>query len=451
MSSRWPKVIRDPVHDIIPFEDTPCDRLLLDLINTREFQRSRRIKQLGVSELVFPGANHSRFAHSIGVLHTARMFLEKIQRLRKDLLDPDQQTLVLAASLIHDVGHGPLSHTFEAITNEKHEARTLEIILDDSTEVNACLRNHSDEMPKRLAIFFDENIEDNQLAAAGVPVFLTQVVSSQLDADRFDYLLRDSYATGTDYGSFDLRWLVHHLELDLEKGRFYLSRKALSAAEDYVFARYHMYRTVYFHKTTRAAEVMLKLIFARFRELAREAGSLAKAKGIAPEAPRSVIEAFTGKLTLGQYLALDDHSITEFLKGCARSKDEILRDLSAGVLNRCLFKAIDATEIPASSVGNFRVEAEGFLQSQKLDPKYSLVDDNPSDTPYRPYDPDAEKPATQIYVESQRGGQAEISTQSGAIETLKKEYTFLRYYCPEGIREPIAAIARKHFEQGGSR
>ncbi len=116
MSGTWPKVIRDPVHNIIPFQDTPCDRLLLDLINTKEFQRLRRVKQLGASHLVFPGADHSRFAHSIGVMHTARKFLDCLVRTSPVELTEDLRTVVLSAALLHDTGHGPFSHAFENIT-----------------------------------------------------------------------------------------------------------------------------------------------------------------------------------------------------------------------------------------------------------------------------------------------------------------------------------------------
>jgi len=145
MGHRWPRVIRDPVHDIVPFEDTPCDRLLLVLINTREFQRLRRIRQLGMSEMVFPGANHSRFAHSIGVMHVARRILERVETVRgqKKKLEEEQKTAVLAAALLHDIGHGPFSHAFEKVAGQKHEARTLEIILDRKTEVGKSLRKHS--------------------------------------------------------------------------------------------------------------------------------------------------------------------------------------------------------------------------------------------------------------------------------------------------------------------
>jgi HD superfamily phosphohydrolase len=444
MSGSWPKVIRDPVHNIIAFEDRACDRLLLDLINTKEFQRLRRIKQLGVSELVFPGANHSRFAHSIGVMHAARAFLAKVRRVQGDLFNADHEPLVLAAALIHDVGHGPFSHAFESITGEKHEARTLEIIQDGSTDLHARLKAFDPDFPDRLAVFFDEATDDVQLTAAEVPRFLTQVVSSQLDADRFDYLLRDSAATGADYGRFDLKWLIHHLQLDTIKGRFYLSRKALSAAEDYVFARYHMYRTVYFHKTTRAAEVMLRLLFRRAKQLVEQTGSPEEARNIIPDAPPSVLAAFSGPLSLGQYLALDDHSMTEFLKASsvANDPDGLLQALASGLLHRKLFKAVDATGATAGSVARFRGKVVGLLTQRSLDPDFYLADDDPSDTPYKPYDPDAERPATQIYIETEQGGQAEISSKSDAIDTLKKKFSFLRYYFPEDLRSDVDALAR---------
>ena len=214
MADKWPKVIRDPVHNIVPFEDRKWDRLLLQLVNSKEFQRLRRIKQLGVSNFVFPGADHTRFANSIGVMHTARMFLDRIKAgLGKDITD-EQRTAVLAAALLHDIGHGPFSHAFEKVTGEHHERRTREVITDRTTEVNKALRRFGRKLPDLIDNFFSEDIEETSKDGGQVPAYLTQIVSSQLDADRFDYLLRDSYATGTDYGRFDLKWLLQNLFLD---------------------------------------------------------------------------------------------------------------------------------------------------------------------------------------------------------------------------------------------
>jgi HD superfamily phosphohydrolase len=438
----WPKIIRDPVHNIIPFENTPCDRLLLDLINTKEFQRLRRIKQLGFSELVFPSANHSRFAHSIGVMHTARRLLDRVCKVTKDAIDEESQTLVLTAALIHDVGHGPFSHTFEKITGEDHEARTLEIIQNSSTEIHARLAKFDGELPKRLASFFDEDLEQPS-ANSPIPPFLTQIVSSQFDADRFDYLARDSYATGTDYGMFDLEWLIHHLYLEESgRNRFYLSHKGLYAAEDYVNARYHMYRSVYFHKTTRAAEVMLRLLLNRFKAELSAAGNKTAHK-VVPNAPAAIIKAFQGKIQLQDYLLLDDHAISEFLKACQFAKDASLRSLADGLLNRRLYKATDVSLSEKTAVGKFTPAVLDCLRKLNRNPEIDFAEDTPGDTPYRPYDPDEEKQATQIYIETAPSRLTELSKHSESVDALKKKYTLVRYYYPPDIRNYIQQIAKE--------
>ncbi len=440
MSKNWPKVIRDPVHNIIPFEDTGCDRLLLDLINTREFQRLRRIKQLGMSELVFPGANHSRFAHCIGVMHVARRMMKRVARLGGKKIPEDQRTAVLAAALLHDVGHGPFSHAFEKVTGQSHEARTLEIIQCRSTEVGKRLRQHDTKLPERLAVFFDEDVDAEKRKAAEIPDYLTQVVASQLDADRFDFLLRDSYATGTDYGRFDLDWLLLQLRFDVERGRLFVGRKAMDATEAYVFARYHMYRSVYFHKTVRSAEVMVRLALARFKALL-DATSAKKKHQVVPGASTRVVEAFTGTLSLAHYLELDDVSLLDFFKVCAKASDKLLGSLARGLIERKLYKAIDVTESEKAHIGDFVSRAEGVVSKARLLKEYAFVAETAADTPYKPYDPDASRPASQIYVETARGQNVEISTRSDALVQLRKKYEFVRYYFPESIRDSIDKVA----------
>lgn len=440
MSKLWPKVIRDSVHGIIPFEDTPSDRLLLDLINTREFQRLRRIKQLGMSELVFPGSTHTRLAHSLGVMHIARMILDWIARSTGKPLRSDQRTAVLVAALLHDVGHGPFSHAFEKVTGQSHEARTLEIITDPSTEVCKVLSNFDKELPDRLVVFFDEEIDEGGRDRAEIPPFLTQVVSSQLDADRFDYLLRDSLATGTDYGRFDLQWLILQLRLDEAHCRFYLSPKAISAAEAYVYARYHMYRSVYFHKTTRAAEVMVRLLFSRYRQLLQEATTDDQKNSIVPDTRLAIIEAFAGKLSLSQYLALDDVSVAEFFRACEGSLDNILKSLGNGLVSRRLYKAADVSGVDGDKVATFFSRARDCVQQDGLDLEYTLVSDRAADTPYKPYNPDESTPASQIYIEVPGKGPVELSNHSNPVNQLRTPYTLLRYYYPASIRDRIDMI-----------
>jgi HD superfamily phosphohydrolase len=422
------KVFRDPIHNLIEFQDEPEDRLLLGLINTREMQRLRRIKQMGVSEQVFPGADHSRFAHSLGVLHVARQFLAQLSRWGPPP-PPELRACVLCAALLHDVGHGPFSHVFELVTGKPHEGMTRQIIQDPATEVNACLKKHSADLPGRLAQFFDDAEDAGHLA---------RIVSGQLDADRCDYLLRDSHATGTNYGNFDLAWMLAQLRPDPDNRRFYLTRKGLAAAETYLFARYHMYRTVYFHKTSRAAEVMLKLLFRRYREIIGEDPSRL-------DVPVAIRAAIGGESSLTSYLEADDHTVTELMKACSHSSDSVLSSLALGLLHRRLYKCVDVTGQVASQqldrIIEFREKVRGWLTTQRLSPEYYFVEDTASDTPYEPYAPDEERPARQIFVEGEDGKIVEISQLSEALMQLRRTYTVMRYYFPAEVRPEVSRIA----------
>jgi HD superfamily phosphohydrolase len=340
---------------------------------------------------------------------------------------------VLCAALLHDVGHGPFSHVFEQVTGQPHEGHTRQIIHDRGTEVNARLRAFSREMPERLAMFFDEDAEDSSL-----PGYVARIVSGQLDADRCDYLLRDSHATGTNYGHFDLTWMLAQLRPDPGNKRFYLTRKGLAAAETYLFARYHMYRTVYFHKTSRAAEVMLKLLFRRCRE--RIGDNRAEL-----DVPVSVRSILSGQMSLTSYLDTDDHTVTELMKGCVRSSDATLAGLASGLLYRRLYKCVDVTGHVADQqlarIMEFRERVRAWMLERGIELEYSFVEDTASHTPYQPYAPDEEKPARQIFVEGDGGKVVEISQLSEALMQLRKTYTVMRYYFPPELRQDVMRFA----------
>lgn len=233
---------------------------------------------------------------------------------------------------------------------------------------------------------------------------------------------------------------MQHLHVDGVKGRFYLSHKALFAAESYVFARYHMYRTVYFHKTTRAAEVMLRLLLRRYRRLLSEANSSAQT-ALVPDAPPAVVRAFSGPIALDQYLALDDHSMTEFAKACSSSSDGALAELAAGLLHRRLFKATDVTQVLAPAIVDFTVKAKEIISTAGYDVEFAFEHDAPSDTAYKLYNPDVEKPATQIYVDMPGAGRVELSTCSESVQEISRKYTLVRYYYPPAVRGEIRAAA----------
>ncbi|MBX3458563.1 MAG: HD domain-containing protein [Planctomycetes bacterium] len=444
-SPKLPTVIRDPIHDIIPFEDTKLDALLLSLINTREFQRLRRIKQLGMAELVFPAANHSRFAHSIGVMHNARRFVEAVTKAGAPLKD-NQKAAVIAAALLHDVGHGPFSHAFEKVTGDKHERRTLEVIQSPETEVHQTLKSFDKDvdLPKLIANFFDESLDDEALGKAGIPAFASQIVSSQLDADRTDFLLRDSHATGTHYGRFDLNWLIRSLKFIDNK--IVVGKKGLSTVEQYVFARQHMYLRCYFHKTSHAAELMLKHVFDRFKNLLTEHGA-EKVNGLVPGVNPLLVKAFStgAKMPLADYQKLDDGTVSEFFRCCADSKDPTLAYLANGLLHRRLYKVVEATGQGLDKISDLGAAlAEVVKSNAKLLPdsfpsKYVGKAETIKEARYTPYTPD-EKRQSQIHVESATGKVTELSKEVPSIATLERQKDLLRYYYPIELQEKLSPV-----------
>ena len=204
-----PQRIRDPVHDLIEFGTNNLDQMAWRALDSREFQRLRRIKQLGLSELVFPGATHTRFAHSVGVFHMARRLTALLKDRLEGRFDEQRAEIAQAAALVHDLGHGPFSHSFEDALKrlgirKRHEEWTAEIVTGD-TRVCEVLSRYSDGFQERVA----------ELLASETPVDIySAVVSSQFDADRLDYVRRDRLMTGAQHGGFDFPWLMANLEVD---------------------------------------------------------------------------------------------------------------------------------------------------------------------------------------------------------------------------------------------
>ncbi|HET8677494.1 MAG TPA: HD domain-containing protein, partial [Blastocatellia bacterium] len=219
------------------------DRLIVELIDSAEFQRLRRIKQLGLAMFTYQGAEHSRFTHSIGVMHLMTRALDLLGAHHP--ISAEARVVGRAGALLHDLGHGPFSHVMEKVFHFHHEAWTRRIVLDPDTEINRALRRFDPQLPEKLASMYDHQYK---------PAFVSQLVSSQLDCDRMDYLLRDSLMTGAKYGIYDLEWVLHALKIEQDSDRVYVESKGLYAVEEYLQARYYMFRQVYFHRTLRSAE-----------------------------------------------------------------------------------------------------------------------------------------------------------------------------------------------------
>lgn len=333
-------LLRDPVHGLVAFEGD-FEKVALTLLDTREVQRLRRIRQLGLTSLVFPGAEHSRFAHALGAAHVMTRLLEHVTPRQAELpealrLDPMRARDAFAAAMLHDLGHGPFSHLFEEVmpSARAHETWTTAIITDPATEVNAALRAFDPDMPARVA----------SLIAGEHPVpWLASAISGTLDVDRCDYLLRDSHMTGVAYGIYDLDWLLRSLAFARLEGTddFVLAiegRKGLPPIEGFFLARHFMYQQVYHHKATRGAECLVRGLFKRAAELVRE--------GATPEqTPDAIARAVVGDPPSTEaYLDLDDVRLLHCLSCWETGRDAVLADLAARFRRRALPKTVPLPE-----------------------------------------------------------------------------------------------------------
>lgn len=388
------KIFRDPVYNIISFDEDK-EQYILDLINSKEMQRLRRIRQLGLSSFTYPGAEHSRFAHSLGTAFLMKRVIARLCRVRdeqkKEWLQEvfDNYDLALCSALLHDIGHGPFSHALEDITGVKHEAWATQIINSDKTEVHDILEKHREGFAKDVA---------DVIARIHPCEMVVKLLSSQLDVDRFDYLLRDSLMTGAEYGRFDLEWIINtmtigairlledkpEIGLDLDKG--------LSVAEDFIMARYYMYKQVYFHKTTRCVEIIANKILKRAKELiaAQEMDcpqhldvlflnkSEEKEKG--PE------DKENKEKRLLSYLKLDDNILWYWFHQWAQSEDELLADLCDRILNRKLLKSIDVSEFGLSTLLSHMEELKKLAANHGNNYVHLIEIDDPSTSSYKdPY------------------------------------------------------------------
>lgn len=422
---------RDPLHNIISLDESVTeDRLIVELIDSAEFQRLRRIRQLGLAMYTYQGAEHSRFTHSIGVMHLMTRALDQLPI--REFATSEARLAGRAGALLHDLGHGPFSHLIEKVFRINHEEWTARIILDPATQVNAILRKYDPELPALLASIYDYTYS---------PGFISQLVSSQLDCDRMDYLLRDSLMTGVKYGVFDLEWILHALRIERESGRIYVDRKGIHAVEEYLQARYYMFRQVYFHRTLRSAEAVFVSALTRARELTL-AGKLRC------ESPHSAFDKMllSETLSIEEYLDLDDTDPLYNMKRWANDADPILSDLARRLVNRKLFKAADL-DMPASRLPEFLKEAAAMVGAAGFDPRYYLIIDRASDIPYYgDYRPGTDDRKGSIYVEAPNRfelAMKEISQVSDVVRGMRA-YSIERICFPAEVTSAMNELLRRY-------
>ena len=358
--------IRDPIHGLIRFEaDSAIDQLAWELLDTREMQRLRSIKQLGFLHLVFPGATHTRFSHSVGVYAVARQLLDVIRReLGPGEFDDDRAGVVALAALLHDVGHGPLSHVFEKAERAvgrpgRHEYWSRKIV-SGATEINSCLER---ARPGLAAAVADE------ICGEGPGDIYSAVVASHFDADRLDYIQRDQHMTGVSGGSIDLSWLLDCLRVeelppqwvgDRCGSGLVLSRKGLRAAEEYLLARINLYRQIYLHKTSRGAELMLAALVSRIGDFIADGST--ERTNLAANHP--LIAHFDGSGTLSTFLSLSDDVLDSALIQIAGAGDHHLADLAGRLSRRKIYKCFDAGERIVDEGRPFAVQYRAQLRAK---------------------------------------------------------------------------------------
>ncbi len=311
------KVFRDPIYGYIEVDL----ELISKLIDSKEVQRLRRIRQLSGVGMVFQTAEHSRFCHALGTYQMARLVLLKVEGIKENL-DEYEQVLFLCTSLLHDIGHGPYSHAFENVLDVSHEEMSARIITYKDSDIYKIL------VEEKINPFDISSI----IRKEGKYRLIEQLISSQLDVDRLDYLSRDAYFTGALYGNIDRLRLLRSLIIKDQK--VLVRASGLHSVESYLMARYHMYFQVYYHPVARAYELLLESIYNRIKDLV--------ANNIKINAN---LEDFLAILkdsnNIKSYIEIDDNYVFGFIKQLIKSEDEILNKFANAIENRHLFKYIE--------------------------------------------------------------------------------------------------------------
>lgn len=386
------KVLKDPVHSYIHINY----EVIWNCIDSKEFQRLRRIRQLGGDFQVYPTAEHSRFSHSLGVYEIVRRIVTEIKSLSAELSEYDK-VCVMLAGLLHDVGHGPFSHAFEHVTNHSHEDYTAKIILG-TTELNGILTSVSKDLPNDIVSIIQHSHSND---------ILNQIVSGQLDADRMDYLLRDSYFSATSYGQFDLERILRTMrvrKMDDGKKSLVVKYTGIHSVEDYIMARYQMYWQVYYHPVARSYETIFIQLFKRLKDIFLENKDYFY--------DMKVLVPFLEKkeVSVEEYFKLDENSLLYCCSLIQDKEDEIAADLARRLQNRKLFEYVDYSEENLAQIQN-------MLRSNNLDEKYYLRIESVEASVYSPYK------GRKILIERLDGNIVALEKASTIVESITKGET----------------------------
>ncbi len=402
--------LRDAIHSDIAFEGR-----FFALISTAEFQRLARIKQLSSEYLVFPTAVHNRFSHSIGTFYVMGRLIERLESVLKDHqveVTPEQKDLALCSALLHDIGHGPFSHSFESILGTcSHEEWSRRILSSPDTEIHRALRDNFSEgfVEKLIKILKGRNDPQDNIIS-----LISQLISSQMDADRMDYLLRDSYFTGVSTGIYDLNRLIEAIDVTRLNGRLTICvrEKYISSIEEYIMARFYMHKEAYQHPLKRQLEHIIRKIFERAGELYFVGREL--------NCDRLMQKLFEKDIRLSEYLQMDDAFLMYHIASWRSSDDFILSELSRAFVDRKKYSRYRSQGEGERLIDrlNSLIAAQGGspIDWQK---EYCYIDDTISIPIYN-------RGKDNIWVKKQDGEAVDIAEASYLLKNLDMRDSFVR-------------------------
>ncbi len=327
--------IRDAIHGDISIEE----EVIKKLIETKEFQRLRNIKQLGLTYLAFPTTEHSRFMHSVGVYYLVTQLLDVLEAKTGQAFEVKERLALQIACLLHDLGHGPFSHTSEEFFGFNHEDYTIKIIEDKDTEVNKVLTNYGESIIEEVVSFIKKTHHN--------PV-LNSILSGTIDVDRMDYLMRDSYFAGVSYGEIDIQRIFN--VIDIKDNSIVFHEKGVKALEDIIISRYNMFSQVYLNKKALAYEVLVAEILGELRTLVDSQFKL-------PYSIEKVLPFFDGDISVKDYLLADDLVFLTLINDLANLEDNeqtnYVRFLSQAFVNKKIVFTKPDNPIYTNKTGNY--------------------------------------------------------------------------------------------------
>ena len=421
-------MIRDEIH-----RDIFVPAHIARLIDTREFQRLRNVQQLATCHYVFPAATHNRFSHSLGAYHLARVLCEHLSEVQPGIITDEDAELVSIAALLHDIGHPPFSHLLETdkvfATFHSHEHWGKLMLESKETEIGIAIREVLGE--KRTARLFALYSGESEHDGEAIAPFLREIVSSQLDVDRMDYMIRDQANSGAQIGGFDSARVIRALRVG-DNGHLYAKQWGLPAIEAYLVTRYHLYNQVYFHKVNQLTQEYLVRVLSRARELAQD-GKLSLSESL-----QNML--CNEKLSVKEYVRLTDADINGVLMDWADNEDAVLSGYARRLVSRRDYhKSIRIGELTAemSSVVIPKllpiVEEAGFSGAD-------IITASIRKKGYMPY-------SQGIVLEDGR----DVVESSPLIQSLTLSSEQALIFIPEEVRDKCEKVAREVIKPSQSR